>query len=72
MEDETFCHLQFTRLHPGASMATYSSILAWKIPCTVKLGRLSSMRVTESDMTEHNSPGHIMQDGESTDTGYVV
>ena len=29
-------------------MATHSSILAWEIPCTQKLGRLQSMGVTNS------------------------
>ena len=33
-------------------MATHSSLLAWKIPQTEKLGRLQSMGVTESDTTE--------------------
>ena len=33
-------------------MATHSSILAWKTPCTEEPGRLQSMGVTrESDMT---------------------
>ena len=33
-------------------MASHSSILAWKIPWTEKLGRLPSMGGKESDMTE--------------------
>ena len=33
-------------------MATYSSILAWVIPCTEELGGLQSMGCKESDMTE--------------------
>ena len=32
-------------------MATYSSILAWRIPWTEKPGRLKSMGSKESDMT---------------------
>ena len=35
------------------SMATHSSILAWRIPWTEKSGRLQSMGLQESDMTEH-------------------
>ena len=33
-------------------MATHSSILAWRIPWSEESGRLQSMGVTESDMTE--------------------
>ena len=33
-------------------MATYSSILAWKIPQTEELGRLQSMGSQELDTTE--------------------
>ena len=33
-------------------MATHSSIPAWRIPWTEKLGRLQSMRSLESDTTE--------------------
>ena len=33
-------------------MATYSSILAWKIPWTVEPGRLQSIGHKESDTTE--------------------
>ena len=36
----------------GKEMATLSSTLAWKIPWTEEPGRLQSMGVTESDMTE--------------------
>ena len=34
-------------------MATYSSILAWKIPWTEEPGRLQSMGLKQLDMTEH-------------------
>ena len=34
-------------------MATHSSILAWRIPWTEKLGGLQSMVSRELDMTEH-------------------
>ena len=33
-------------------MATHSSVLAWKIPRTEEPGRLQSVRLQESDMTE--------------------
>ena len=33
-------------------MATHSSILAWRIPCTEELGGLQSTGRKESDMTE--------------------
>ena len=33
-------------------MATHSSILAWRIPWTEEPGRLQSMGLQESDMTE--------------------
>ena len=33
-------------------MATHSSILAWKIPWTEEPGRLQSMGLQESDMTQ--------------------
>ena len=33
-------------------MATHSSTLAWKIPFMEEPGRLQSMEVAESDMTE--------------------
>ena len=33
-------------------MAIHSSILAWRIPWTEEPGRLLSMGVAESDMTE--------------------
>ena len=33
-------------------MATHSSILSWRIPWTEEPGRLQSIRVAESDMTE--------------------
>ena len=35
--------------------ATHSSILAWRIPWTEETGRLQSMGVAESDMTEQLS-----------------
>ena len=34
-------------------MATYSSILAWKVSWTEEPGRLQSMGSQESDTTEH-------------------
>ena len=34
-------------------MATHLSILAWEIPWTEELGRLQSMGLKESDMSEH-------------------
>ena len=36
-------------------MATHSSILAWRIPCTEEPGRLQSMGLQESNMTEQLS-----------------
>ena len=33
-------------------MASHSSILVWRIPCTEKPGRLQSMGRKESDITE--------------------
>ena len=33
-------------------MATHSSTLAWKIPCTKEPGRVQYMGVKQSDMTE--------------------
>ena len=38
---------------PGVGNGNHSTILAWKIPCTVELGRLQSMRLKASDKTEH-------------------
>ena len=35
------------------TMATHSSILAWKMPWTEESGRLQSTGLPESDMTEH-------------------
>ena len=35
-------------------MATHSSILAWEIPWTEELGRLQSIGLQESDMSEHH------------------
>ena len=40
-------------------MATNSSILAWRIPQTEESGRLQSMGLQESDMTERLSTAHI-------------
>ena len=42
-------------------MATYSSILAWRIPWTEEPGGLQSMGLQESDMTErlYNNKVHI-------------
>ena len=37
-------------------MATYSSILAWRIPWTEKLAGLQSMGHKELDTTEHVTP----------------
>ena len=45
-------------LFPGSEryseeeMATHSSILAWRIPCTEEPGRLQSMRLQRSDVAE--------------------
>ena len=36
-------------------MATYSSILAWRIPWTEEPGRLQSLESKETDMTERLS-----------------
>ena len=36
-------------------MATHSSVLAWRIPCTEESGRLQSWHHKESDMTEETS-----------------
>ena len=36
-------------------MATHSSVLAWRIPWTEESGRLQSMGLQESDMTEQLS-----------------
>ena len=36
-------------------MATYSNILAWRLPWTEKPGRLQFMGSQESDTTEHLS-----------------
>ena len=35
-------------------MATHSSILAWRIPCTEEPGRLQSIGSQELDITEHS------------------
>ena len=37
---------------PGEGNASHSSIIAWKIPWTEKLGRLPSMGGKKSDTTE--------------------
>ena len=39
-------------------MATYSSILAWKIPWTGEPGGLQSVGSQELDMTEHRAHTH--------------
>ena len=39
-------------------MATHSSVLAWRIPCTVEPGGLQSMGSQGSDMTELLNPHH--------------
>ena len=41
-------------------MATYSSILAWRIPWMEELGGLQSMGHKESDMTERLTLTHMM------------
>ena len=41
-------------------MATHSSILAWRIPWTEEPGRLRSMGLQESDMTERLITQHII------------
>ena len=38
--------------YPDKEMATYSSILAWRIPRTEGPGRLQSIGCKESDMTK--------------------
>ena len=42
-------------------MATHSSILTWKIPCTEEAGRLQSIGLQESDRIEHLSPTATVQ-----------
>ena len=39
-------------------MATHSSILAWRIPWTEKLGRLKAIGLHKSDMTEVTAHTH--------------
>ena len=39
-------------------MATHSSILAWRIPCTEEPGRLQSMGLQELDTTEQLTHTH--------------
>ena len=46
-------------------MATHSSILAWRIPWTEKLGRLQSMGWKESDMTQ--KAAHLLNTSWSRD-----
>ena len=43
-------------------VATYSSILAWKIPWTEEPGSLQSMQSQESDATEHVAQDRTMVD----------
>ena len=59
---ESACKLQETWLQSLSQkdplekgMATYSSILTWKIPWTEEPGKLQSMGVAESDTTEQLS-----------------
>ena len=42
-------------------MATRSSVLAWRTPWTEEPGRLQSMRLQESDMSERLSTGLLSQ-----------
>ena len=42
-------------------MATHSSILAWRVPWTEKSGRLQSIGLQESDMTEHTHTQCLLQ-----------
>ena len=39
-------------------VATHSSILAWRVPWTEESGRLYSIRLQESDMTERLNHNH--------------
>ena len=43
-------------------MATHSSILAWRIPCTKEPGRLQSMGHKESDTTEQLTQQHFIEE----------
>ena len=58
LKRESACNAGDLGLIPGLrrslekEMATHSNMLAWKTPWTEKPGRLYSMGVTESDMTE--------------------
>ena len=52
-------------------MATHSSILAWEIPWTEEPGRLQSMGLKKSDMTESKQPLCLLwtlKDAESLDS----
>ena len=40
-------------------MATHFNMLAWRIPWTEEPGRLQSMGLQESDVTEHACTSHI-------------
>jgi len=46
-------------------MATHSSILAWKIPCTEEPGRLQSMESQDSDRTENLNPPTYLSDSDT-------
>ena len=61
---ESACNAEDLGLIPGLGrspekeMATHSSILAWRIPCTEEPGRLQSMGSQGSDTTEWLSTAH--------------
>ena len=46
-------------------MATHSSCLAWRIPCTEEPGGLQSVGVTKSQMIEHAAHAHEYMQGSS-------
>ena len=48
-------------------MATHSSILAWRIPCTEEPGGLQSMGCTKSDTTEATIRAHTVINLQSRD-----
>ena len=56
-----FCYIYFSPLPPRKEMATYSSVLAWKIPWTGEPSGLQFMgsqrvRVRNDWATEHTLP----------------
>ena len=53
-------------------MASYFSILAWKIPWTEDLGGLQSMGCKESDTTEQLTPASSQRKGASQDSPEIV